>query len=201
MSKPADEFSSRHSDSDESNHEDAVSDNEKPKQQQQIERDIPAGFADEVRYSLFAKRVQALSSLEGQALNNVERHAENAGIQTEKLENLRISIANGSPLWETLSLCIEVVDDQSQEQLASRLSQLARSGVGLNTSLSASDNPFGSSLVSSFRIISVLLFVSGSHSSVLDYTRQWITLVSGSHFGSSWESGLPRPDAPSCPPV
>ncbi|PWA57368.1 zinc finger (Ran-binding) family protein [Artemisia annua] len=33
MSKPVDEFSSRHSDSDESNHEDVVSDNEKPKQQ------------------------------------------------------------------------------------------------------------------------------------------------------------------------
>ncbi|PWA57346.1 hypothetical protein CTI12_AA410190 [Artemisia annua] len=38
MSKPVDEFSSRHSDSDadESNHEDAVSDNEKPKHQQQL---------------------------------------------------------------------------------------------------------------------------------------------------------------------
>ncbi|PWA83789.1 hypothetical protein CTI12_AA165680 [Artemisia annua] len=37
MSKPVDEFSSCHIDSDESNHEDAVSDNEKPKQQQQIQ--------------------------------------------------------------------------------------------------------------------------------------------------------------------
>ena len=35
MSKPADEFSSRHSDSEESIHEEEVSDNEKPKQQQQ----------------------------------------------------------------------------------------------------------------------------------------------------------------------
>ncbi|GKC36223.1 proteasome-associated protein ECM29, partial [Tanacetum coccineum] len=78
--------------------------------------------------------LESLSSLEDQTLNYVERHAENAGIQTEKLENLRISIAKGSPLWETLSLCIEVVDDQSLEQLVPRLSQLARSGVGLNTS-------------------------------------------------------------------
>lgn len=62
-----------------------------------------------------------------------QRHAENAGIQTEKLENLRISIAKGSPLWETLNMCIEVVDEQSLEQLIPRLSQLARSGVGLNT--------------------------------------------------------------------
>ncbi|KAI3814371.1 hypothetical protein L1987_19124 [Smallanthus sonchifolius] len=77
--------------------------------------------------------LESLSSLEDQGLNYVERHAENAGIQTEKLENLRISIAKGSPLWETLNLCIEVVDDQSLEQLIPRLSQLVRSGVGLNT--------------------------------------------------------------------
>lgn len=62
-----------------------------------------------------------------------QMHAANAGIQTEKLENLRISIAKSSPLWETLDLCIDVVDDQSLEQLVPRLSQLARSGVGLNT--------------------------------------------------------------------
>ncbi|KAK9053492.1 hypothetical protein SSX86_030126 [Deinandra increscens subsp. villosa] len=77
--------------------------------------------------------LESLSSLEDQGLNYVERHAENAGIQTEKLENIRISIAKGSPLWETLNLCIEVVDDQSLEQLIPRLSQLVRSGVGLNT--------------------------------------------------------------------
>lgn len=77
--------------------------------------------------------LESLSSLEDQGLNYVEMHAANAGIQTEKLENLRISIAKGSPLWETLDLCIEVVDDQSLEQLVPRLSQLARSGVGLNT--------------------------------------------------------------------
>ncbi|KAD4180200.1 hypothetical protein E3N88_28791 [Mikania micrantha] len=77
--------------------------------------------------------LESLSSLEDQGLNYVERHAENAGIQTEKLENLRISIAKGSALWETLDLCIEAVDDQSLEQLIPRLSQLVRSGVGLNT--------------------------------------------------------------------
>ncbi|MFS8035264.1 putative armadillo-like helical, proteasome component Ecm29 [Helianthus anomalus] len=77
--------------------------------------------------------LESLSSLEDQGLNYVERHAENAGIQTEKLENLRISIAKGSPLWETLNMCVEVVDEQSLEQLIPRLSQLVRSGVGLNT--------------------------------------------------------------------
>ncbi|GKC37515.1 proteasome-associated protein ECM29, partial [Tanacetum coccineum] len=69
--------------------------------------------------------LESLSSLEDQALNYVERHAENAGIQTEKLENLRISIAKGSPLWETLSLGIEAVDDQSLEEERSGASKRA----------------------------------------------------------------------------
>ncbi|KAG8388927.1 hypothetical protein BUALT_Bualt02G0176200 [Buddleja alternifolia] len=77
--------------------------------------------------------LESLSSLEDQGMNYVELHAENVGIQTEKLENLRISIARGSPMWETLEFCIDVVDSNSLELLVPRLSQLARSGVGLNT--------------------------------------------------------------------
>lgn len=60
-------------------------------------------------------------------------HAANAGIQTDKLEHLRISIAKGSPMWETLDICIKVVDTESLDPLVPRLAQLVRSGVGLNT--------------------------------------------------------------------
>ncbi|PSR90112.1 Proteasome-associated protein [Actinidia chinensis var. chinensis] len=77
--------------------------------------------------------LESLSSLEDQTLNYVELHAANVGIQTEKLENLRISIAKSSPMWETLDRCIDVVDTQSLELLVPRLAQLVRSGVGLNT--------------------------------------------------------------------
>ncbi|KAB1199693.1 hypothetical protein CJ030_MR0G015624 [Morella rubra] len=77
--------------------------------------------------------LESLSSLEDQGLNYVELHAANVGIKTEKLENLRISIAKGSPMWETLDLCIKVVDAESLDPLVPRLAQLVRSGVGLNT--------------------------------------------------------------------
>ncbi|KAK9274184.1 hypothetical protein L1049_018998 [Liquidambar formosana] len=77
--------------------------------------------------------LESLSSLEDQGLNYVELHADKVGIQTDKLENLRISIAKGSPMWETLDLCIKVVDTQSLDLLVPRLAQLVRSGVGLNT--------------------------------------------------------------------
>ncbi|KAL5994756.1 hypothetical protein ACLOJK_024810 [Asimina triloba] len=68
--------------------------------------------------------LESLSSLEDQRLNYVE---------TEKLENLRIAVAKDSPMWETLDLCLKVVDTQSLDLLVPRLSQLVRSGVGLNT--------------------------------------------------------------------
>ncbi|XP_048499629.1 uncharacterized protein LOC104890118 isoform X2 [Beta vulgaris subsp. vulgaris] len=77
--------------------------------------------------------LESLSSLEDQGLNYVELHAANIGLQKDKLENLRISAAKGSAMWETLELCIDVVDNSSLDLLVPRLAQLIRSGVGLNT--------------------------------------------------------------------
>ena len=62
-------------------------------------------------------------------------HAGNAGIQTEKLDSLRVAVAKDSPMWETLDICIKVVDTNSLELLIPRLAQMVRSAVGLNTRL------------------------------------------------------------------
>ncbi|CAI8594976.1 unnamed protein product [Vicia faba] len=74
-----------------------------------------------------------LRSLEDQGLNYVKLHAATVGIKSEKLESFRISIAKGSPMWETLDSCIKVVDAESLNTLIPRLAHLVRSGVGLNT--------------------------------------------------------------------
>jgi proteasome component ECM29 len=60
-------------------------------------------------------------------------HAGNAGIKTDKLESLRIAVAKDSPMWETLDICIKVVDKNSLDILVPRLAQMVRSAVGLNT--------------------------------------------------------------------
>ncbi|PAN41168.1 hypothetical protein PAHAL_8G022100 [Panicum hallii] len=77
--------------------------------------------------------LECLSSLEDQRLNYVEMHAGNAGIKTDKLESLRIAVAKDSPMWETLDICIKVVDTNSLDILVPRLAQMVRSAVGLNT--------------------------------------------------------------------
>ncbi|BBH02426.1 ARM repeat superfamily protein [Prunus dulcis] len=60
--------------------------------------------------------LESLSSLEDQGLNYVEN-----------FNCKRLS------MWETLDLCIKVVDSEALDQLVPRLAQLVRSGVGLNT--------------------------------------------------------------------
>ncbi|OEL19793.1 Proteasome-associated protein ECM29-like protein [Dichanthelium oligosanthes] len=77
--------------------------------------------------------LECLSSLEDQRLNYVEMHAGNAGIKTDKLESLRIAVAKDSPMWETLDICIKVIDKNSLDLLIPRLAQMIRSAVGLNT--------------------------------------------------------------------
>ncbi|KAL6906048.1 hypothetical protein ACP4OV_003649 [Aristida adscensionis] len=90
--------------------------------------------------------LECLSSLEDQRLNYVDTlrdavlpvfgskmHAGNVGIKTEKLESLRIAVAKDSPMWETLDICIKVVDKNSLDLLVPRLAQMVRSAVGLNT--------------------------------------------------------------------
>ncbi|CAM6125657.1 unnamed protein product [Calypogeia fissa] len=77
--------------------------------------------------------LESLSSLEDQRLSYIEMHAERAGINTEKLENVRIAGAKDSPMWDTLDFCLRHVDNPTLELLVPRLIQLVRSGVGLNT--------------------------------------------------------------------
>ncbi|XP_021317324.1 proteasome-associated protein ECM29 homolog isoform X2 [Sorghum bicolor] len=77
--------------------------------------------------------LECLSSLEDQRLNYVEMHAGNVGIKTDKLESLRIAVAKDSPMWETLDICIKIVDKNSLDLLVPRLAQMVRSAVGLNT--------------------------------------------------------------------
>ncbi|XP_056162562.1 uncharacterized protein LOC130136561 [Syzygium oleosum] len=77
--------------------------------------------------------LESLSSLEDQVFNYFELHATSIGLNTEKLENSRISIAKSSPTWETLDQCVNVVDTVSLESLVPRLAQMVQASVGLNT--------------------------------------------------------------------
>ena len=66
-------------------------------------------------------------------INYVEQHAERLGLDSDKLENLRVTAAKSSPMGDTLDFCARYTDAATLEVLVPRLTQLVRRGVGLNT--------------------------------------------------------------------
>ena len=75
--------------------------------------------------------------MQDQRLNYVEQHAERIGVDTGRLENLRVSAAKASIMGDTLDVCARQVNAQSLEALVPVLSQLVKRGVGLNTQAGA----------------------------------------------------------------
>ena len=66
-------------------------------------------------------------------LNYFEQHVERLGVDSSKLENLRVSASNASPMADTLDLCARYTDAASLEALVPKLTPIIRRGIGLNT--------------------------------------------------------------------
>lgn len=66
-------------------------------------------------------------------LNYVEQHAERIGLDSGRLENLRVAASKSSPMSDTLDLCARYSDATSLEALVPALCQLLKRGVGVNT--------------------------------------------------------------------
>lgn len=66
-------------------------------------------------------------------LNYVEQHAERIGLDSGRLENLRVAASKSSPMSDTLDLCARYADAPSLEALVPALCQLVKRGVGVNT--------------------------------------------------------------------
>ena len=66
-------------------------------------------------------------------LNYVEQHAERIGLDSGRLEALRVSASRSSPMSDTLDLCASCTTPASLEQLVPALAGLLRRGIGLNT--------------------------------------------------------------------
>ena len=50
-------------------------------------------------------------------LNYVEQHAERIGLDSEKLESLRVSASKASPMGDTLDLCARYADSKTLEEM------------------------------------------------------------------------------------
>ncbi len=77
--------------------------------------------------------VELFAKVQDARLNYFEQHVERLGYDSSKLENLRVSASNASPMADTLDLCARYTDAASLDGLVPRLTPIIRRGIGLNT--------------------------------------------------------------------
>lgn len=58
--------------------------------------------------------------LQDSRLNYVEQHAERIGLDSDKLENLRVNASKASPMGDTLDLCARYADAKTLDEMVMR---------------------------------------------------------------------------------
>ncbi|XP_064386642.1 proteasome adapter and scaffold protein ECM29-like isoform X2 [Halichondria panicea] len=81
--------------------------------------------------------LEALSSLETQALNTITLQYSGETSTQEKLDDLRVAASKSSPLMEIVNLCTQQVDTDVLSSLIPRLVEVLKRGVGLGTKVAA----------------------------------------------------------------
>nr|XP_054765332.1 proteasome adapter and scaffold protein ECM29-like [Lytechinus pictus] len=77
--------------------------------------------------------LEALSGLEPQVMNYISLHVGNDKDAQEKLDVARIDASKSSPMMETIRMCVQYVDSNVLNELAPRVNDLIRSGIGVGT--------------------------------------------------------------------
>lgn len=77
--------------------------------------------------------LEHMSVLEPAVFNYIHLQAEKEQVDTEKLEQLRVSMASSGPLYNTITTCERFVTGQVLETLVPKLIDILRVGVGVAT--------------------------------------------------------------------
>lgn len=77
--------------------------------------------------------LQGLSSLEPAAFNYLSFHTKSLNITDEQFDQTRLELNKGTPLSETLEICVKYVDSSNVDELVGKLLEVIKQGVGLPT--------------------------------------------------------------------
>ena len=69
--------------------------------------------------------------LQDSRLNYVQQHAQRAGMDEARLEDLRVAASRSSPMGDALDLCVRYTDEEALSRLGPKLTQLIRYGFRL----------------------------------------------------------------------
>ncbi len=59
-------------------------------------------------------------AMQDSRLNYIEQHAERIGLDSDKLENLRVSASKASPMGDTLDMCARYADGKTLDEMVGR---------------------------------------------------------------------------------
>lgn len=91
-------------------------------------------FAPEILETLLG----SLSSLEHEGVNYLHLNAEKYGLTTAKIDEMRVSGVNTSPLAEAIERCLESLDDTVLEEAMRRLESTIKTAIGLPSKVGCS---------------------------------------------------------------
>ncbi|KAI5268852.1 ARM repeat-containing protein [Aureobasidium subglaciale] len=87
---------------------------------------------------LVERLVGLLSILEPQAVNYLHLNASKYNLTEQKIDDIRLSSIRSSPLMEAIERCLDLLDENSMEQLQPRLEAAMKSAVGLPSKVGCS---------------------------------------------------------------
>lgn len=87
---------------------------------------------------LVERLVGLLSSLEPEAVNYIHLNASKYNLTEQKIDDMRLSSVRSSPIMEAVERCLDLVDDETMQELQPRLANAMKSAVGLPSKVGSS---------------------------------------------------------------
>lgn len=87
---------------------------------------------------LVERLVGLLSSLEPEAVNYIHLNASKYNLTEQKIDDMRLSSVRSSPIMEAIERCLDLVDDDTMQELQPKLASAMKSAVGLPSKVGSS---------------------------------------------------------------
>ncbi|KAK3670099.1 proteasome component M29 [Recurvomyces mirabilis] len=87
---------------------------------------------------LVERLVGSLSTLEPEAVNYLHLNASKYNLTEQKIDDMRLSSIRSSPLMEAIERCLDLLDEESMQQLQPKLESAMKSAVGLPSKVGSS---------------------------------------------------------------
>jgi proteasome component ECM29 len=77
-----------------------------------------------------------LTSFEGEAVNYIHMNAAKYNLTEQKIDEMRLTNIRGSPLMEAIERCLDLLDEETMQELTSKIQGVMKTAVGMPSKVS-----------------------------------------------------------------